>query len=505
MSAYSKLLRSLTKSTEQPVRTLIKGEIPKWLNGTLFRNGPGRYEFNGKLYQHAFDGQACVHKFNIHDGHVLYSNKLLETKAYTKTVAENRLYPAFGTADSDSNIFERFKKFLNPPETADNVNVNVVPYSKSHLYALTESNLFCRLNPADLNIINTTNITNHIPTAATTIAHPVVESDGSWITLGMNKKGQYEFIRYKSENSSQKSSAAEQAQVIARIPSSRKGGLSYFHSFSVTQNYIVFLEQALTINYKAMVMALIKNKPLSNGLITEPDLPTRIYVIDKKTGEVLKQKFVTDPQFSFHYINSYETARNEIVLDLCSYDAKHFDINSLSFENLYGGKLSGTDLIKAIARRVTVPLEEKSTDKDVYCEIKDLNSDVVFELPTINYWRYNGKPYKYVYGTNNFKYPFSTVKINVENPKEVFEMKYVKENTSFLPSEPIFVENPNGKSEDDGVLLVMVLSDKNDFLSILDAKNLNEIARAEMPEETKGAFTFHGFFADKHNFKALNN
>ena len=84
-------------------------------------------------------------------------------------------------------------------------------------------------------------------------------------------------------------------------------------------------------------------------------------------------------------------------------------------------------------------------------------------------------------------------------------MKYAKDGVDFLPSEPVFVENPNGTSEDDGVLLVMILtSDKNDFLSILDAKTLKEVARCELPEETKGAFTFHGFFADKQNFNALH-
>ena len=73
-----------------------------------------------------------------------------------------------------------------------------------------------------------------------------------------------------------------------------------------------------------------------------------------------------------------------------------------------------------------------------------------------------------------------------------------------MPSEPVFVENPSATSEDDGVLLVMVLSEKNDFLSILDARNLNEIAQGVVPEEAKGAFSFHGFFADKKNFSKLN-
>ena len=97
------------------------------------------------------------------------------------------------------------------------------------------------------------------------------------------------------------------------------------------------------------------------------------------------------------------------------------------------------------------------------------------------------------------------VKLNVDTPTETLQMKYAKEGVDFLPSEPVFVENPSATSEDDGVLLVMVLtSDKNDFLSILDARTLMEVARCEIPEETKGAFTFHGFFADKDNFKALH-
>ena len=77
-----------------------------------------------------------------------------------------------------------------------------------------------------------------------------------------------------------------------------------------------------------------------------------------------------------------------------------------------------------------------------------------------------------------------------------------------LPSEPVFVPRDNEKNEnaeeDDGVLLVIVLNDKGDFLSVLDAKTLKEVARCEIPEDVKGAFTFHGFFADNENFKALN-
>lgn len=37
MSGWSNLLRSLKKSTDKPVEAVVKGQIPTWLQGTLFR------------------------------------------------------------------------------------------------------------------------------------------------------------------------------------------------------------------------------------------------------------------------------------------------------------------------------------------------------------------------------------------------------------------------------------------------------------------------------------
>ena len=106
-----------------------------------------------------------------------------------------------------------------------------------------------------------------------------------------------------------------------------------------------------------------------------------------------------------------------------------------------------------------------------------------------------------MYGFNYFKKPYSIVKVDTENPKAYLEKKYSSDKVKELPSEPIFVASPDAQSEDDGVLLVMVLSEPNDSLSVLDAKSMNEIARAELPSEAKAAFTFHGIF-DKRQIAA---
>lgn len=99
--------------------------------------------------------------------------------------------------------------------------------------------------------------------------------------------------------------------------------------------------------------------------------------------------------------------------------------------------------------------------EEIYCEIKDINSVIPFELPVINYLHYNGKPYKYVYGVSYFEVPFSVVKMNVQDLSvPALQKKFNgKKYDLLMPSEPVFVHrdlNATDCDEDDGVLLVMV-------------------------------------------------
>merc|ERR1712043_95137 len=107
-------------------------------------------------------------------------------------------------------------------------------------------------------------------------------------------------------------------------------------------------------------------------------------------------------------------------------------------------------------------------------------------------------------GANHYKDPLSICKIDLNNPNQVIEKYYHKEGKEILPTEPIFIQRPNAESEDDGVLLVVVLSNEGDYISVLDAKNFKEIATAHMPESSQTALTFHGFFAENSRHTGLN-
>ena len=62
------------------------------------------------------------------------------------------------------------------------------------------------------------------------------------------------------------------------------------------------------------------------------------------------------------------------------------------------------------------------------------------------------------------------------------------------PGEPVFVARPGGIEEDDGVLLTVVLDGeaRRSMLVVLDARDMAELARAEM--KTHFPYGFHGSF-----------
>ena len=69
------------------------------------------------------------------------------------------------------------------------------------------------------------------------------------------------------------------------------------------------------------------------------------------------------------------------------------------------------------------------------------------------------------------------------------------------PSEPIFIPNPNNNTgaEDDGVLLTVVLDGykARSYLLCLDARDLKEVARAEMNSVV--GLGFHGKHVRRNN------
>lgn len=104
-------LRSCNQEVAEPIQGKVSGNIPKWLNGSLLRNGPGSLKVGEMSFNHLFDSAALLHRFAIKDGNVTYQSKFLRSDVYKKNLAANRIVVSeFGTCsvpDPCQTIFQR--------------------------------------------------------------------------------------------------------------------------------------------------------------------------------------------------------------------------------------------------------------------------------------------------------------------------------------------------------------------------------------------------------------
>lgn len=55
-------LRSCESETVAPLEGVVTGEIPVWVRGSLYRNGPGKQRYEKQHVNHLFDAAGLLHK-----------------------------------------------------------------------------------------------------------------------------------------------------------------------------------------------------------------------------------------------------------------------------------------------------------------------------------------------------------------------------------------------------------------------------------------------------------
>lgn len=65
----------------------------------------------------------------------------------------------------------------------------------------------------------------------------------------------------------------QQCKILARIPSRWMFNPSYMHTFAVTPNYIVLVEQSLCVSLAQLLQVAITHGPLTSALIWHGNEP----------------------------------------------------------------------------------------------------------------------------------------------------------------------------------------------------------------------------------------
>ncbi|XP_055007165.1 beta,beta-carotene 15,15'-dioxygenase isoform X2 [Boleophthalmus pectinirostris] len=516
-------------ATESPEasKTEVKGTIPNWLQGTLLRNGPGIFSVGETSYEHWFDGMALMTSFTFKDGEVTHRSRFLRSDTYKSNMAENRIVVSeMGTMaypDPSKNFIFKAITFLNHtvPDFTDNGASNFIKYGNEY-FATSETNYIRMIDPVTLETQDKVDYLKFLPVNVVS-SHPHYDKEGNTYNMGtcIAEKGKTKYVVFKVPPHPDKVAssnlivgALKKAEVVCTVPCRSLLTPSYYHSFGMTDNYFIFIEQPFKLDILKMATAYMRGVNWASCLKFFPDENTLIHIIDRKTGKEVETKYYTGAMVVYHHVNAFEED-GHVIFDVIAYKD-----NSL-YNMFYMSKLKEASgfhddtYVQPNYRRFVLPIRSdkgvaigedmvalkhttasavKEKEGKLMCQAEVLCEG--FELPRINY-NLNGKKHRYVYGSI---VDDSAVSKQIGKfDTETREMIYWKEENCF-PSEPVFIPRPSGESEDDGVVVVAITNSNPSqpcFIAILDGKTFKEVARANV----KGQLyrDVHGFFIPKTN------
>ncbi len=288
-----------TPATEFPLQPLavVAGYIPPDLQGSLYRNGPGRLMRGGQAMGHWFDGDGAILAVHFADGQAQATYRYVQTAGYqAESQADRLLYSNYGLKAPG------LRGMLRGVKNAANTSVLALP---DRLLALWEGG---RPHALDLEDLRTTGLTDlgtgdfKMPYSA----HPKVDPQtGDIFNFGVAIGRKISLQLYRSDRT-------------GRIVQERSIPLKYaplIHDFAFAGKYLVFCIAPVRLQ---LLPVLFNQKSYSEALEWRPQLGTQILLIDRETLEPLPL-IETDPWFQWHFGNGHVNAEGQVVIEIARY------------------------------------------------------------------------------------------------------------------------------------------------------------------------------------------
>lgn len=340
-----------------------------------------------------------------------------------------------------------------------NANVNVVEIANQPV-ALTETPLPIHFDLKNLDTLGPLIFQDKLPQKDIfESAHPQtdkikVEKINYLIEFG--RKTKYVIYKYHNE--------VPKRETITEIEVEKP---AYMHSFALTNQYVILVEFPLLVN---PIDLLNSSKGYINHFRWQPEQGTRFLIVDRKTGKLIKTIKDSKAFFAFHHVNAFEKGE-DIILDIISYpDSKVILADATSSGEV---ELKPNEQPKLM--RYTLSIKNDSVKASELF-------DVPVEFPRVNE-NYNTKAYRYVYLVDDRSLKHNNHVKPIYKVDTIQQGKKSWQEPNAIPGEPVFIPEPSASEEDKGVVVSIVLNEKDNtaFLLILDAKTMREMARIYAP------------------------
>ncbi|KAH6644728.1 carotenoid oxygenase [Boeremia exigua] len=517
----------------EPITLEVKGNIPRYAGGVLYRTGPLGYKAKSKTgkefaAKHWFDGFSSVHRFQIDFSdtpgppHITYRSRRTvdEYLEHVRQTGKGEGLTFASKRDPCESYFKKVMAIFMPPGR-DNKNVGVTlsinmpggnqikdsekmsinghTNGVQTLHAKSDHHMVKKIDPETLEPLGVAVQESLHPDLKGPISAAHAKSDPRTgdifnFNLEFGRKSTYRIFRT--------SSSSGETDILATFT----GVPTYIHSLFLTENYVVLCLWGSRFTWAGTSLLYHQNMVQAIAPFDSKSKATW-YVIDRKQNRGLVATYESSQFFAFHSVNAWEepspddSSRTDIITELAVFENTDV-IHRFYYDNLLSSKSSTDSAYTGTKRSSCLPMHAQFRLPGITANVHTstprkaerlflADKSISIELPTINP-SYLTRRHRYTYGaTDRLKSSFMDGIAKFDNTTQT---SIFWECEGHTPGEPIFIADPNGKAEDDGVLLTVVLDGfvERSYLLVLNARDLMELGRAEVPGPV--AFGFHGAF-----------
>jgi carotenoid cleavage dioxygenase-like enzyme len=266
----------------------VEGEVPEFLRGTYYLNGPARFTRGGFRYRHWLDGDGMVCALRFEGGRVRFTSRFVRgAKFAAEEEAGRPVFRTFGTA-FESDRLKRSIMLESP------LNVSVYPY-RGTLLAFGEQGLPLELDPATLETRGDFTFGGRLNGVSPFAAHPKFDpATGEMFNFGVafsSAEPHLHLYRFGADG---------ELLYRKRLP------LAYpcsVHDFGLSQSYAVFYLSPYILNMGALSRAGLT---LMDSLSWEPGRGSCLLIVSRETGEPVATVAVGN-RYCLHLINCFES------------------------------------------------------------------------------------------------------------------------------------------------------------------------------------------------------
>ena len=443
--------------------SVIAGELPPDLRGSLYRNGPGRLERQGQRVNHWFDGDGAVLAVHFANGQAQATYRYVQSAGFAdEEAADQFLYSGYGSL-APVPFWQRWNAQL---KNAGNTSVLAL---HDKLLALWEGGWPHHLDPQTLETKGVSplgELTADEPYSAHPKRHP---DTGHIFNFGLVAGANATLNLYRSDRTGH----------IERKESVPLNGIPLIHDFVLADRYLVFCVPPVRLNPLPAVLGF---QSFSDALMWQPRQGTQLVVVDANTLEVISSEAV-DPWYQWHFGKGFVNKDGDIVLEVVRYEdfstnQQLKEIASGQFKTPAVGQFWRVyvDPQTALVRTQTPLIED-------HCEFPHFADDQpVVTAPTFLSLQSPGR--------DNRGELFRAI---ARFDPDTEQLTVAEAGAEHYPSEPIYVSRPNSETPAGWLLSVVYdgAADQSEVW-IYDSDRLNSgpVCRLQLPAVVP--HSFHG-------------